>query len=104
MKELRELEQESARRIELLTFQAQEIEAAQLKPGEDEELEQERSRLANAETLSASAQQAIVLLDESGPDSSSATDLLGQAQQLVNALARTDTSQQPLADQMESVK
>ena len=100
LKELRELEQESARRIELLTFQAQEIETAQLKPGEDEELEQERSRLANAETLSASAQQAIILLDESGPDASSATDLLGQAQQLINALARTDTSQQPLVDQM----
>ena len=101
LKELRELEQESTRRIELLTFQAQEIEEAQLKPGEDEDLEQERSRLANAESLSASAQQAIVLLDESGPDSSSATDLLGQAQQLVNSLARTDTSQQALADQME---
>ena len=101
LKDLRELEQESTRRIELLTFQAQEIEAAQLKPGEDEELEQERSRLANAESLSASAQQAIILLDESGPDSSSAADLLGQAQQQVNSLARTDTSQQALVDQME---
>ena len=101
LKELRELEQESARRIELLTFQAQEIEAAQLKIGEDEELEQERSRLANAESLSASAQQAIVLLDEGGPDLSSARDLLGQAQQLINSLARTDSSRQPLADQLE---
>lgn len=101
LKELRELEQESTRRTELLTFQAQEIEASQLKIGEDEELEQERSRLANAESLSASAQQAIVLLDESSPDSSSAGDLLGQAQQLINSLARTDSSQQPLADQLE---
>ena len=100
LKELREMEQESARRIELLTFQSQEIEAAQLAPGEDEELEQERSRLANAESLTASSQQAIVLLDESGPDSSSAADLLGQAQQLLSSLARTDTSQQPLADQL----
>lgn len=101
LKELRELEQESTRRTELLTFQAQEIEASQLKIGEDEELEQERSRLANAESLSASAQQAIALLDESSPDSSSAGDLLGQAQQLINSLARTDSSQQPLADQLE---
>lgn len=100
LKELRELEQESARRIELMTFQAQEIEAAQLKTGEDGELEQERSRLANAESLSTSAQQAIMLLDESGPDTSSAGDLLGQAQQLLNSLARTDTSQQPLAEQL----
>jgi DNA repair protein RecN (Recombination protein N) len=101
LKELREMEQESARRIELMTFQVQEIEAAQLKTGEDEELEQERSRLANAESLSASTQQAITLLDESGPDTSSAGDLLGQAQQLLNALARTDTSRQPLAEQLE---
>lgn len=100
LKELRELEQESARRIELMTFQAQEIEAAQLKTSEDEELEQERSRLANAESLSASAQQAITLLDESTPDSSSAGDLLGQAQQLLNSLARIDNSRQPLAEQL----
>jgi DNA repair protein RecN (Recombination protein N) len=100
LKELRELEQESAKRIELLTFQAQEIESAQFKSGEDEDLEQERSRLANAEAISASAQQAIVLLDESSPDSTSAADLLGQAQQLLSALARTDVSQQGLADQI----
>lgn len=101
LKELREMEQESARRIELLTFQSQEIDTVQLNPGEDEELEQERSRLANAESLTASSQQAIVLLDESGPDASSAADLLGQAQQLLSSLARTDASQQPLADQLE---
>ncbi len=101
LKALRELEQESARRMELLSFQAQEIEAAHLQAGEDEELEQERSRLANAESLSAAAQQAILLLDEGGPDNSSAADLLGQAQQQVSALARTDSSQQGLADQMD---
>ena len=100
---LRELEKESARRMELLNFQAQEIETAQLKQGEEEELDKERSRLANAETLTSSAQQAIVILDEGGPDISSAGDLLGQAQQLLNGLARTDPSQQGLADQMEQL-
>lgn len=100
---LRELENESARRMELLNFQAQEIETAQLKEGEEEELDKERSRLANAETLTSSAQQAIVILDEGGPDVSSAGDLLGQAQQLLNGLARTDPSQQALADQMEQL-
>ena len=100
---LRELEKESARRMELLNFQAQEIETAQLKPGEEEELDKERSRLANAEILTSSAQQAIVILDEGGPDVSSAGDLLGQAQQLLNGLARTDPSQQGLVDQMEQL-
>lgn len=100
---LRELEKESVRRMELLNFQAQEIETAQLKPGEDDELEKERSRLANAETLSSSAQQTIVLLDEGAPDSSSAMDLLGQAQQLIISMARTDPSQQGLADQLVQI-
>lgn len=103
LKSLRELDSESARRTELLTFQAQEIEAAQLKPGEEEELEQERSRLANAETLSTSAQQALAMLDEGSPETSSAIDLIGGASQLLQSLARIDSSQHELAAQVESV-
>ena len=96
LKSLRELEQEAARRSELLTFQVQEIEAAQLQPGEEEHLDQERGRLANAETLSTSAQQALELLDEGTPEASSASDLLGQASRLVSALARIDPGQESL--------
>ena len=103
LKQLRELESESARRTELLTFQAQEIEAAQLKIDEEEELDQERSRLANAESLSGSAQQALALLDEGSPETSSAIDLIGQASQLLASLARIDGSQQELAGQVESL-
>jgi DNA repair protein RecN (Recombination protein N) len=74
-----------------------------LKEGEEEELDQERSRLANAENLSSSAQQALVLLDEGGPESSSISDMLGQVVQLLHSLARIDTSQQTLADQAEGL-
>ena len=103
LKSLRELENESARRTELLSFQVQEIEAAHLKEGEEEELDQERSRLANAESLSSSAQQALALLDEGSPDTSSAVDLIGQASQLLATLARIDASQQELASQVEAI-
>ncbi len=103
LKSLRDLENESARRMELLSFQVQEIEAAHLKEGEEEELDQERSRLANAENLSSSAQQALALLDEGSPDTSSAVDLIGQASQLLASLARIDASQQDLAAQVEAV-
>jgi len=103
LKTLRDLESESARRTELLSFQAQEIEAAQLKPGEEEELDLERSRLANAENLSVSAQQALALLDEGSPESSSAIDLIGQASQLLTSLARIDAAQQELSNQIEMV-
>jgi len=68
LKALRELEQEAEKRSELLTFQAQEIEAARLRPSEEEELEQERNRLANAEELASTAQEALTILDEGNPE------------------------------------
>jgi DNA repair protein RecN (Recombination protein N) len=51
LKELNSMKQRQAEHIELLNFQAQEIAAANLTPGEDSELEQERLRLKNAESL-----------------------------------------------------
>jgi DNA repair protein RecN (Recombination protein N) len=104
LKSLRELEQEAARRSELLTFQLQEIEAAHLQPGEEEYLDQERARLANAETLSTSAQQALELLDEGTPEASSASDLLGQASRLVSALARIDPGQESLQNTVDELE
>ena len=101
---LRALDAESARKSELLKFQAEEIEAASLKEGEEEELDLERNRLANAENLAASSQQALVLLDEGGPEAQSVIDLLGQVTQLLGSLARTDASRQPLVDQAEEAQ
>ena len=101
---LRALDAESARKSELLKFQAEEIEAASLKDGEEEDLDLERNRLANAENLAASSQQALVLLDEGGPEAQSVIDLLGQVTQLLGSLARTDASRQPLADQAEEAQ
>ena len=101
LKSLRDLEQEAARRIELLTFQAQEIEAARLEAGEEEELDKERNRLANAEALAANAQGVLSILDEGSPETSSALDLLGQASKLLASLARIDTQQVALSDQLE---
>jgi len=99
---LREMEAEAARRMELLEFQAQEIMGANLDASEEEELTQERSRLANAETLTSSVQQALTLLDEGGPDALAVSDLLGQAKQLLANLARIDASQGALLEQLES--
>ncbi len=101
LRDLRNLEQEAARRIELLTFQAQEIEAARLQPGEEDELERERNRLANAEALTANAQEVLNILDEGSPETSSAMDMLGQASKLLGALARIDAQQAVLVDQLE---
>lgn len=100
---LRDLESEAERKSELLKFQADEIDAAALKPGEEEELSGERNRLANAEALAASAQQALVLLDEGGPEVQSAADALGEVTQLLATLARIDPGRQAVLEQAEGV-
>ena len=99
LKELRQSEEEMARRADLLTFQAQEIEAAALKPGEEEELRHERDRLANAENLSSLARQSLALLDEGSPESPSITDLLGQLVQQLGSISRVDSSKNDLSEQ-----
>lgn len=99
LKEVLTANQDAERRSEFLNFQAGEIEAARLVPGEDDELKMERDRLANAESLSGLAQQALTLLDESTPEAPSATDLLGQVAQSLAGLSRIDSSQASLADQ-----
>ena len=99
LRQIREAQADADRRVEMLTFQAGEIEEARLKPGEDEELRRERDRLANAESLAEFAQQALEVLDEGSQESAAASDLVGQAARALAGLAKIDTAQSELADQ-----
>ncbi|MDL1912754.1 DNA repair protein RecN [Chloroflexi bacterium CFX6] len=101
LNELRKAQADADRRIEMLTYQAEEIEAARLKAGEDEELRKERDRLANAESLAQNAQEALAILDEGSPEMPAASDLIGQAAQALSALAKLDPAQNELANQAE---
>ncbi len=101
LSDLRKAQADSDRRTEILTYQAEEIEDAVLKPGEDEELRKERDRLANAESLAQNAQEALAVLDEGSPETPAATDLVGQAAQALAALAKIDAGQAELANQAE---
>jgi DNA repair protein RecN (Recombination protein N) len=103
LSELRAAQADAERRIEMFTFQAEEIEAARLKPGEDEELRRERDRLANAESLAANAQEALQLLDEGTPETPAVTDQLGQAVAALSSLARVDTSKAELSARAETL-
>lgn len=89
---LRKQESDSARQADLLTFQINEIETASLKPGEDQSLLEERTRLANAEQLAELAQQALQALDGGLDVQPVATDLLGRAVHALSNLAKVDTS------------
>jgi DNA repair protein RecN (Recombination protein N) len=101
LSDLRKAQSDADRRIEILTYQAEEIESARLKAGEDEELRKERDRLANAESLAQNAQEALAVLDEGSPETPAATDLIGQAAQALATLAKIDEGQAQMAEQAE---
>jgi DNA repair protein RecN (Recombination protein N) len=99
---LHQAESEAARQIDLLNYQINEIHAARLEAGEDENLVSERNRLANAENLASSAQQALIKLDEGTPESPSVTDLLGQILDEIKEVSRLDASQIILNESFQS--
>ena len=102
LKELKRLQTNADERADILRYQIGQIEAAKLKPDEEESLLKERMRLANAETLSRYAQSALQSLDESSPDTNAVTDLLGLVSHDLSSLAKIDTQMQALADQAET--
>lgn len=82
-------EQEKLRLLDLWSFQRNEIDGVQPKPGEDVELEAERKILQNVTRLQESATAAFALLYES-PES--ATTQLRQALKRMDELMRIDES------------
>ncbi|MDH5607790.1 MAG: DNA repair protein RecN, partial [Anaerolineae bacterium] len=101
--DLRAAEADAARRQELLSFQVNEITAARLTPGEEETLKEERTRLANAESLASHANTALSALDEADPESPAVSDLLGEVVSAMENLAKTDPSRQDYADRAQAL-
>jgi DNA repair protein RecN (Recombination protein N) len=99
---LRAMEQDAARRVDMLTFQIQEIEAAQLQPDEETTLRQDRTRLANAESLAKHSQQAVMLLQEGAPEVGGVNDLLGEVLEALHSLARIDATAEGLYARVET--
>ncbi len=87
--ELRARREDVAKRADYLRHVAREISDANLRIGEDDELDIESKRLANAEELTRAAGQLSELLD--GGDTN-ALDMLGQASKLLVNLERMDPS------------
>lgn len=84
-------EAEKQRRIDLLSYQVQEIEEAGLTAGEEQTLEARRKVLANASTIRDRVAKAHALL--SGDDDiPGAVDLLGEASNAMDTAAQLDES------------
>ncbi len=94
-------ERESAREMDLLSYQIQEISSAGLSVGEEERLLLERGRLRNAERLMEAAAHLHVLLS-GGDEQVGAIDLLAQAQRQYLELARFDPSQEADREALEA--
>jgi DNA repair protein RecN (Recombination protein N) len=91
-------EREAARRLDLLSFQSEEIASAKLSPGEEEELAEERGRLAHGEKLLGASQQAFD--DIYGGDAA----LLGRLRRVIGSVTDAgsiDKTLQPVVETLE---
>lgn len=84
-------EAEKQRRIDLLSYQVQEIEEAGLTAGEEQTLEVRRKVLANASTIRDRVAKAHALLS-GDDDTPGAVDLLGEASNAMDTAAQLDES------------
>jgi DNA repair protein RecN (Recombination protein N) len=100
---LRQSARELARRLDLLRYQVQEIDEAGLMPHEQEALESERSRLANAEALMHESAVLAALLSEGDGTSLSALDVLGNSMVHLEKLVRLDADLAPMLAQAEDL-
>ena len=94
----RAAERERAQREDLLRFQLSELDAARLRPGEEEELRAERRRLQHAGRLAAGLAEAGGLLSE---DEGSATSRMHRAARVLRDLSRIDPAFAAPADAVD---
>ena len=96
--ELRRDARETARLIDLLTFQVNEIDGARVSIDEETALRAERQVLANAQRLRELAGASERLL--TGDDAGAAVDPLGEAMDKLTEIADLDPAVKPLVDQV----
>ena len=101
MDSLNQNEQDRLRTIDLLRFQAQELERARLQPGEDARLEDEKRILSNLEKIRAAAATAYGALYE---EEMSATSRLSTAARALEELRRYDAVFEPHLEPLAAMK
>lgn len=103
LEDLRRNARNIAQRIDMLEFQVEEIDAARLEVGEEEELRAERTRLGNVEQLMESATEALALLVGIDDETPTATDMLSQAERALGQLARLDPEKEAWLERLEGL-
>jgi DNA repair protein RecN (Recombination protein N) len=100
---LRASEREAQRRADYLAFQIEEIEAAHLKVEEEQELREERTRLANTEQLTRLSAEAVNYLAGDHTGRETAVNQLGKVVEALEDLAEIDESMQSLGDRAQAL-
>ncbi len=92
IKHLLDDEAELKKRADRLRRDVEDIDAAELRPGEDDEIRAERTRLANSEQLATLASEAVTLIygDDSAGGQMPALDQLMQVAAILGKLANID--------------
>lgn len=101
LRAMKEGQREAEQRLDLLRFQSGEIESAQLRAGEEEELRVERNLLANAEKLTSLASAAY---DALHGGMTPAVDSLGAAVTATGDIAAIDPGLAGLAERLQSAQ
>ncbi|QVI33614.1 DNA repair protein RecN [Lacticaseibacillus chiayiensis] len=92
-------EQEWAQRLDMLKFQVNEIQSADLQPHEDTDLSAERERLANFQKINSALQESYALLSD---EEVNALDQIGQAMSSMQSIADLDPDFAAIADNLQS--
>ncbi len=102
-KTLRRDERQLAQRADLLKFQIDEIDSAQLKLGEEEELRADRKRAANLEQIQNLCRNALNILVGQDDETRSVQDMLGEGERSLSHLVQLDDSLAPLLERFQGV-
>ena len=95
-------ETEKERRIETLRFQIEEIGAAELRPGEEDELLNRRTLIRNAQTVTEQLNIAYAALS-GAEDAPGAGEMLGSAATALESISSLSGDFAPLAEQMSGL-
>lgn len=96
----RKNEKEFAQRIDMLRFQCNEIEAAQLQVDEEVQLVEERNRLVNYQQIATALTQSYSALQ--GADSAGGLDQIGLAMSAMADIAELDTDYQQISENIRN--
>lgn len=98
---LAERQREQERQKDFMSFQLEEIQSAELRDGEEDELTQERDRLRYAEKILQSSSEAYASLCEH-PHGQSVCEQIEAIQRLLGSASRFDQSLDPLIESLEN--